>query len=74
MEVPADVNADKDHFKDVDRQNTLRQKLGNELRQAPWNENTSEQPLQELKRLMKTVKPVSPGILGQPGQGQGDLP
>ena len=38
MEVPADVNADKDHFKDVDRQDTLRQKLGNELRQAPWNE------------------------------------
>ena len=58
MEVPADVNADKDHFKDVDRQDTLRQKLDNELRQAPWNENTSEQPLQELKRLMKTVKPA----------------
>ena len=36
----------------------LRQKLGNELRQAPWNEGTSEQPLQELKRLMKTVKPA----------------
>ena len=25
MEVPADVNADKDHFQDIDRQNTLRQ-------------------------------------------------
>ena len=58
MEVPADVNADKDHFKDVDRQDTLRQKLSNELRQAPWKEDTSGPPLQELKRLMKTVKPA----------------
>ena len=58
MEAPADVNADKDHFKDADRQDTLRQKLGKELGQAPWNENTSGQPLQELKRLMKTVKPA----------------
>ena len=56
MEVPTDVNADKDHFKDVDRQDTLRQKLGNELVQASLNENTSEPPLQELKRLMKTIK------------------
>ena len=28
MEVPADLNADKNHFQDVDRQDTLRQKLG----------------------------------------------
>ena len=46
MQVPADVNADKDHFKDGDRQDTLRQKLGKELGQAPWKENTSGQPLQ----------------------------
>ena len=58
MEVPADVNADKDHFKDADRQDTTRQRLGKELGQAPWNGNTNGQPLQELKRLMKTVKPV----------------
>ena len=57
VEVPADDNTDKDHFQDVDRQDTLRQKLGNELRQAPWSEGTSEQPLTELKRLIKTVKP-----------------
>ena len=31
MQVPADVNADKDHFKNGDRQDTLRQKLGKEL-------------------------------------------
>ena len=35
MEVPADVNADKDHFQDVDRQDSLRQKLGNELKTGP---------------------------------------
>ena len=58
MDVPANVNADKDHFKDGDRQDTLRQKLGKELGQAPWNENTSGQPLQELERLVKTVKPA----------------
>ena len=45
-------------FRDVDRQDSLRQKLGNELKQAPWNEGTSEQPLTKLKRLTKTVKPA----------------
>ena len=58
MQVPADVNADKDHFKDGYRQDTLRQKLGKELGQAPCKEKTSGQPLQELKRLMKIVKPA----------------
>ena len=31
MEVPADANADKDHFQDIDRQKTLRQQLSKEL-------------------------------------------
>ena len=56
MEVSADDNADKDHFRDADRQDTLSHKLGKELGQAPWNGNASGQPLLELKRLMKTVK------------------
>ena len=38
--------------------NTLSQKLGNELREAPWNEGTSGQPLTKLERLTKTVKPA----------------
>ena len=58
MEVPPDAYADKDHFQDVDGQNTLRQKLGNELREAPWNEGTSGRPLTKLERLTKTVKPA----------------
>ena len=35
MEVPADANADKAHFQDIDRQNTLRQQLSKELNEAP---------------------------------------
>ena len=58
MEVPADVNADKDHFQDIDRQDTLREKLGNELREASWTEGNSGQPLTKLKRLTKNVKPA----------------
>ena len=62
MEVPADDNADNDHFQDVDRQDSLRQKLGNELKQAPWNEGTSEQPFIKLKRLTQTVNPAHEGF------------
>ena len=58
MEVTADASADKDHFQDIDRQDTLRQKLGKELREAPWNEDTSGQPLTKLERLSKIVKPA----------------
>ena len=31
MTVPADANADRDHFKDIDRQDLLRQQLDTEL-------------------------------------------
>ena len=68
MKLPADVNADKDHFQDDDRQNILRKKLGQELRQAPWNEYTSVQPLKELKRLLKTVKPAHQEFWNQVSQ------
>ena len=56
MEAPADANADKDHFQDTDRQNTLRQQLGKELSKAPWNEDTSGQPLTILERISKTCQ------------------
>ena len=36
----------------------LRQKYGNELREALWNEDTTGQPLTKLERLTKTVKPA----------------
>ena len=35
MTVPADANADMDHFKDTHRQDTLRQQLDKELNKAP---------------------------------------
>ena len=35
MEVPVDVNADKDFLEDIDRQNSVRQKLNKELCEAP---------------------------------------
>ena len=58
MEVPADANADKDHFQEIARQNTLRQQLSKELSEAPWNEDTSRQPLTQLEKISKTVKPA----------------
>ena len=35
MIVPGNVNADKDHFKDIDRQAELKQRLDQELSTAP---------------------------------------
>ena len=58
LEVPADANADKDLFQDIDRQNTLRQQLSKELNEAFWNEDTSGQALTQLEKISKTVKPV----------------
>ena len=54
MEVPADVNADKDFFKDTDRQKTVRQQLSKELGEAPWNEDRSGQALEQLETISKT--------------------
>ena len=52
-EVQTHVHADKD-----DIQNTIRQKLGKELSEALWREDTNGQPLTKLERLTKTVKPA----------------
>ena len=53
MEVKTHVNADKDDF-----QNTIRQKLGKEVSEAPWREDTNGEPLTKLERLTKTIKPA----------------
>ena len=34
--VPADQNADKDFFKDSERQSEVKQKYDSEIKQAPW--------------------------------------
>ena len=35
--VPAGQNADKDFFKDSDRQSKVKQKYDSEIKQAPWD-------------------------------------
>ena len=62
MTVPADANADMDHFQDTDRQDTLRQQLDKELNEALWNKNASEQALEQMERVVKSVKPVYEGF------------
>ena len=58
LEVPADANADRDFFQDIDRQNTVRQQISKELSEVPWNEYPSGQALTQLERNSKTVKPA----------------
>ena len=59
MEISAVIPMlNKDHFQDIARQNTLKQQLSKELSEAPWNEDTSGQPLTPLERISKTVKPA----------------
>ena len=38
--VPADQNADKDFFKDSERQSEVKQKYNSEKKQAPWTPQT----------------------------------
>ena len=38
--VPADQNADKDFFKDSERQSEVKQKYDCEITQAPWTPQT----------------------------------
>ena len=62
MTAPADANADMDHFKDTDRQDTLRQQLDKELKTAPWNQDASQQALERMEKVIKTVKPIYEGF------------
>ena len=65
MTVPADANADMDHFKDTDRQALLRQLLDKELHEAQWNQDASHQALEQMEKVVKTVKPVYEGFWHQ---------
>ena len=58
MTIPADANADMDHFKDTDRKDILRQQLNKELNEPPWNQDASQQALEQLEKVTKTVQPV----------------
>ena len=49
--VPADQNADKDFFKDSERQSEVKQKYDSEIKQAPWTPQTdSDSPPDEVRR------------------------
>ena len=47
-----------DHFGDTDRQDILKQQLDKEINGAPWNQYASQQALEEMERVVKTVKPA----------------
>ena len=60
--APADVNANQDSFQDKDRQKTLAQGLEKELHNAPWQKQLAIGPIDDLKKMTKTVKPVYEGF------------
>ena len=60
--VPADDNADQDSFQDKDRQKTLAQGLEKELHNTPWKKQPATGPLDDLKKMTKTVKPIYEGF------------
>ena len=60
--APADVNADQDSFQDKDRQETLSQALEEDLSKAPWQKESAKGSLEDLEKIMKTVKPTYNGF------------
>ena len=62
-EVPADQDADKDFFRDSERQLAVRQKYGSEIKQAPWNPQAdSDNPLTKLGDMIPKATPVYEGF------------
>ena len=62
MITPADAHADMDHFKDTDRQDTLRQQLEKEINGAPWHQDASQKALDRMEKVVKGVKPAYEGF------------
>ena len=60
--TPADVNADQDSFQDEDRQKTLAQALEDDLSKAPWQKESAKEPLEDLEKIAKVVKPIYDGF------------
>ena len=69
--VPADQSADKDFFKDTERQSKVKQKYDKEIKQAPWtpltepdnhSDDHSDNPLTKLGDLIPKVTPVYKGF------------
>ena len=61
--VPADQNADKDFFKDSERQATVKQKYDSEIKQAPWTPQTDpDNPLTKIGDMIPKGTPVYEGF------------
>ena len=60
--APADDNANQDSFQDKGRQKTLAQGLEKELHKAPWKKQLATGPIDDLKKMTKTVKPIYEGF------------
>ena len=61
--VPADQNADKDFFKDSERQSAIKQKYNSEIKQAPWTPQTdSDNPLTKIGDMIPKATPVYEGF------------
>ena len=58
MTVPADANADMDHFNDENRKDTLKRQFSTELDAAVWNKDESQPELQGMEKVAKSVKPA----------------
>ena len=60
--APADINANQDNFQDKDRWKALAQGLEKELHKAPWQKQLALGPIDDLKKMTKTVKPIYEGF------------
>ena len=61
--VPADQNADKDFFKDSERQSAVKQKYDSEIKQAPWTPQTdSDNPLMKIGDMIPKGTPIYEGF------------
>ena len=61
--VPANQNADKDFFKDSERQSAVKQKYDSEIKQAPWTPQTdSDNPLMKMGDMIPKATPVYEGF------------
>ena len=65
----ADVSANQDSFQDKDRQMTLAQALEKELHKAPWQKQLATGPIDDLKKMIKTVRPIYEGFWYNSDQG-----
>ena len=61
--VPTDTNADKDFFKDSERQATVKQKYDSEIKQAPWTPQTDpDNPLTKIGDMIPKATPLYEGF------------